>query len=347
MTTQTKEYPPELKVDFDESEPAGIHGKVKVVPKKMKNGAGEWVVNPNGGTKKVVDSVNHVHVVFPFPDAYKKMTPQGLKFPTFNAGGVLTAAINWRMYVVGPIAKDADGDLVTKAPLPLEVGWQDRSTDNYMYDRMTRIIQETLAQYEGTKITDHVFEFGKKAGKSPAGAWHFRHVGLLSDHYPNVTLPERQARSEGGQSPTPRQEGPSAAVLAALPDGARLPGPTRQAVKPAQPQTVTAAPSAPVQAAPPVFSAPTTADGPFTPNEAETAIATALKTYLVKLGTPLADICSQQGRSVYDVLYGTFVAGNGPKDASGNKYKTSPERAKIIATDPTVVGLNPTLAYKA
>lgn len=334
--SNTRRFPPELKVDFDRTEPAGLR-KVKEVPKQVKQG-NNWVDNPNGSTKEVAQALNHVHVVLRYQDAYKD--PQTKKFPVYNFGGGPTVSINWRMYIVGPIAREADGTTLTRTTLPVEVAWSDRSTDAWVYDMMTRVINETLQANPGTNIRDHVFEFGKKQGTTPAGAWYFKYAGRLSALYPNIQLPQEQAQGQGGQGGARRERpsGPSSAVLNSMPEGARLPSRREN-------QAATTAPVASTPSTPPNFEldlgnvTPTTPNaGSFTPTQEERFIAQVMTNRLAEQGTTLRDVCAQRNVDPYIVLFNTFTKGQA-KNAQGESVTTTPERADFIAKNPQVVGI--------
>lgn len=334
MADNNKQYPPELRIDFDPTEPSGLR-KVKAVPKQTKVGE-SWQPRSDGATKNVATAVNIVHVVLPYKDAYKDR--EG-KFPVVNFGAGPQPSVGWRFYVVGPVARDDDGAVLTKAELPVLVSWNDRTDGFWAYDMMTRVITETLGKYPGTNVRDHVFEFGKKAGRSPNGTFTFSHAGLRSEMYPNIAIPEPAPSTggSGGASQPRQQRGPSEALLRSLPEGVKLPtrNPERQA---ATPGTTASGNAFALDLSPPTPVNVTNTPN-FQPTEQELLMARLMNERLEKQGVTLSQMCAARDTSPRDVILRTFTSGNGRDPVTNEPLSTTAERAAIIAANPALVGI--------
>lgn len=346
---ETKTFPPNLKVAIKKGEAPGIR-RIKTVAKQQQVN-GEWVARTDGKTKQEAEAVNTFDVVMAFPDAYKEKDAEGnMTFPTVPFPPGYT--IGWRFFIVGPKPVNDEGDELeavpvldvngkrtTRVPLPIEVQWNDRTDGHWMYERMTRIIGETLEKFPNTKIRDHVFEFGKRpSGNTPNGTFGFIHKGLLSELYPNITLPSAPANPSGGASAAPKQprsSGPSEAVLKALPKGVSVPQSKRAQEAVAQAQAVAPSNVSIFSATP----APAPAAPEFAPTEVELKIAKLLTDHLAKQGLTIRGICEGKGITPEVMLANSFTQG-GARDPTNNEVlRTTPERAAIIGKNPSLVGI--------
>ena len=348
MSETPRQYPPELSVEYDAGEQAGLK-RIKTVPKQRQQSDGTWTPAPDLGTKQKAVATNIIHVVLPYDDAYKERGPGGKRvFPSFKAGKDRVANIRWQMLVVGPEYENEEGALVKTVPMldgngklmtrlnyPILVRWSDRSQDAWVYTRMREQIEAILKEHPGTTIRDHVWGFGKKEGRSPNGQFSFSHLGLLKDHYPNVAIPEKPAGGAGEGARKPRQLGPSAAVLESLPPGVTLSRMSEQE------EPTPRAPGAGGERDVDLFDAEAaspSAEG-FAPTQTEVLIAQVLNQHMAAHGTSVREVCQERNITPYLLIYNSFTKGSAKHPETKESMTTDPARAEVIGHHPHLVGI--------